>query len=83
MKELKCVVCDTPLKGRQKKFCQSKCKAKERYQVKKLNPVYMDKKRKYMREYMRRYWKEKPEKYEEQKARMRRYQRAKSMGEEK
>ena len=78
MKRLKCVECDVTLKGRQKKFCSPRCKSHHYYHSKlKDDPEFLTKRRAYMREYMSEYFKENPEKYEAQKARMRKYWKVK------
>lgn len=72
VKQLLCVVCDKPLKGRQTMFCGPRCKSTNHYHTKlKTDPERMSQRRAYMRDYMSRYYKEKPEKYEIHKAKMR------------
>jgi predicted amidophosphoribosyltransferase len=72
VKQLLCVVCDKPLKGRQTMFCGPRCKSTNHYHTKlKTDPERMLQRRAYMRDYMSKYYKEKPEKYEIHKAKMR------------
>ena len=78
VKQLLCVVCDKPLKGRQTMFCGPRCKSNYYYHNKlKTDPERMSDRRAYMRDYMSKYYDENPEKYEVHKARMRKYWKVK------